>query len=536
MVGLTRPPGTKFFASFFQKRSAFLVPFATVLAIAPAAYAQPHSGALSPANSAEMQALLKAQIGKLPVRFSNQKLPRIAVSTYDRLFLWNEIGLDTTAIDHTPVPPGETRIFGEQFGPARSSRAMAIPAIAMFEAVNSVYQRYHSYTGLAPIAGEVSLDYALARAAHDTLVWLYPSQSPRLDALFRADAGLISGNSAALQAGNAMGIAAAQSIIALRTNDGAQVPDPRVGVNYFPKVGPGYWSPDPISGSQLALGAYWGQVKPFVMQAGNQFRPATPPGLTSQEYTKNFRRTARLGGDPKNGTPTQRDARQTLMGIYWTYDGTPALCAPPRLYNQVARTLAFQQGVDNVEDAARFLALANTAMADAAIAAWDAKWFYQYWRPVTAIRNAASAGNPNTPQNPTWYPLGAQATNTHGPNFTPPFPSYPSGHATFGGALFEIFRHYWPDATPFTFTSDEFNGQNYDIYGNLLPLHPLSYRSFTDAEYDNAESRIWIGVHWQFDADIGIQQGRQVADYVFANAFQPVTNAPRHLGIAAHGE
>jgi hypothetical protein len=488
--------------------------------------------ALSPAGSAELQQLLRVQIGKLPADFANGKSLRVPVSTYDRLFLWNEIGLDTTAIDHTPIQPteGQTRVFGEQLGPARSARAMAIINIASFEAVNAVYQHYRSYTGLAPVHGDVSVDYAIARASHDAQVWLYPSQAKRLDALFAADVAHIHGKPEALLAGNAMGISAAQSIIALRTNDGSQIPEPQVGVNYFPKVGPGYWSPDPVSGSKIALGAFWNQVLPFVIPHADSFRVGPPPSLTSAKYAAAFRKTADLGGDPLHGTPTQRTAHETLMGVYWSYDGVPELCAPPRLYNQIARTLALQQGITQVEDAARYLALVNTAMADAAIAAWDSKYFYQFWRPVNAIRDPLSAGNPHTLPDPTWYPLGAAATNTHGPNFTPPFPDYPSGHATFGGALFQTFRHYWPDATPFTFTSDEFNGKNRDVYGHILPLHPLSYKSFTDAEYDNAESRIWIGVHWQFDADTGIRQGNRVADYVFANAFQPV--APVKAGNA----
>jgi hypothetical protein len=488
---------------------------------ATASHAAP---ALTAASSAELQQLLRLQVGKLPASFNSHELPRVALNTYDRLLLWNEIGLDSTAIDHTPVQPGDGahRVFGEQLGPPRASRAMAIINIATFEAVNAVFQKYHSYTGLPPVHGEVSLDYAIARASHDAQVWLYPSQQPRLDALFAADIAHIKGSEQALTAGNAMGIAAAQSITTLRTNDGSQIPEPQVGVNYFPKTGPGFWSPDPITQTKTALGAFWNQVKPFVMTGASQFRVPPPPSLTSAQYTDSFLLTEQLGGDPMHGTETTRDARETLMGIYWTYDGTPGLCAPPRLYNQIARTLAFQQGIDRVEDAARYLALVNTAMADAAIAAWDSKYFYQFWRPVTAIRDPLSTGNPYTKPDPSWYPLGAQATNTHGPNFTPPFPSYPSGHATFGGAVFQIFRHYWTDKTPFTFTSDEFNGKNYNIYGQLMPLHPLSYKSFKDAEYDNAESRIWIGVHWQFDANAGILQGNQVADYVYANAFQPM--------------
>ncbi len=490
---------------------ALLMAAATPLRAAPA---------LSAAGSAEMQALLGVQIGKLPVDFDDRAPPRVPVSPYDRLFMWNEIGLDTTAIDHTP-PRGEHHfhVFGEQFGPARSARAMAIVNIAAFEAVNAITHTYTSYTGLAPVSGDVSMDFAIARASHDAQVWLYPSQVRRLDAILHEDVKTIHGSPQALKAGDALGRAAAQSIIVLRTNDGSQLAEPVVGVEFFPKQGPGYWSPDPVSHVKIALGAYWHFVKPFVIQSSSQFRAPVPPALTSDEYTQAFLRTDELGGDPKNGTPTKRDGHQTLMGIYWTYDGTPALCAPPRLYNQVARTLAFQQGLGRVDDAARYMALVNTAMADAALSAWDSKWYYQFWRPVTAIRAADTDGNPKTKQDPTWYPLGAQATNTKGPNFTPPFPAYPSGHAVIGGALFETMRHYWPDKTPFTFTSDEYNGKNRNIYGRILPLHPLSYHSFSDAEYDNAESRIYIGVHWQFDADQGIKMGNAVADYVYAHAF-----------------
>ncbi|PZR92600.1 MAG: hypothetical protein DLM68_02020 [Hyphomicrobiales bacterium] len=172
-----------------------------------------------------------------------------------------------------------------------------------------------------------------------------------------------------------------------------------------------------------------------------------------------------------------------------------------------------------VPEIARLFALINVAMADVGIASWESKFFYQYWRPVTAIRNAARG----LPRDPGFYPLGAQATNTiMGPDFTPPFPSYTSGHATLGGALFEILRQFWPDATSFTFISDEWNGKNKDDEGNIRPLRPASYKSFSQAETGNAQSRIYMGIHWQFDADEGIKQGNKVGDFVFAHAFQPV--------------
>ncbi len=155
----------------------------------------------------------------------------------------------------------------------------------------------------------------------------------------------------------------------------------------------------------------------------------------------------------------------------------------------IARTIALQQKLTGVPDIARLFALANVAMADSGIAAWDTKYFYQYSRV---------------------------------PNFTPPFPAYPSGHATFGGALFQILRQFFPDQTPFTFVSDEFNGQNKDVTGNLRLLRPATFKSFKDAEWDNAQSRLYLGIHWQFDASKGIEQGNQVANFVFQNAFRPV--------------
>jgi hypothetical protein len=398
---------------------------------------------------------------------------------------------------------------------------MAIAHIAMFEAVNAYYQQYQSYAGVAPVHGDVSVDYAIAQSAHDALVWLYPSQQPRLDALLASDVATIQGDPAALAAGKALGQAAAAAIIALRSNDGSFTQEPVIGVNYTLKTGPGYYAIDPISQNTTALGALWYQVKPFVMTSASQFRPAPPPALTSDQFTYAYYQVETLGGDPTHGTPTTRTKQETTEGIFWTYDAAPNICAPPRMYNQVARTLAFQRGLPNVEVAARYLAVLNTAMADAGIAAWDAKWFYSFWRPETAIRYTGNTGNPFLKPNPNWYPLGAQATNQTAPNFTPPFPAYPSGHATFGGAVFETLRAYYRDNTPFNFVSDEFDGQNYSDTGQLMPYEPQNFSSLSAAEYQNAESRIWIGVHWQFDADVGDSVGRAVADYVLTHSFQP---------------
>ncbi len=442
----------------------------------------------------------------------------------DSLHRWNVIAINASGLDHTPVASGDNRVFGEQFGPGRSSRAMAIAHIAMFDALDAVVGGYTSYTGTHSTPGPVSVDAAISQAAHDTLAAVFPSQTAILDDYLAEDLAAVR-NAQQKANGIDLGHRTAAAILAMRLNDGSQVPDPTLGIDYFPSDQPGHWRQDPVSLFPLAIGAHWGECTPFVISSATQFRAPVPPDMTSADYAAAYNEVKGVGGV----TSTQRTEEQTFIGTFWAYDATPSLCAPPRLYNQLAVQLADHRRLSGIQFA-RLLALVNTAMADAAMTIWESKYYYDFWRPIAGIResdpgtgpNGLGDGNPDTIGDETFMPLGAPASNLTGPNFTPPFPAYPSGHAGFGGTVFQVMRRFYgTDNVAFTFVSDEFNGQTRDHDGNIRPYRPRSFTNFSQAEEENGQSRIYLGIHWSFDKTEGIALGRRVGDYVFDHAFTP---------------
>jgi hypothetical protein len=434
----------------------------------------------------------------------------------DSLHRWNVIAINASGLDHTPVATGENRVFGEQLGPGRSSRAMAIVHIAMFDALDAVVGGFTSYTGTHAGPGSTSVDAAISQAARDTLVAEFPSQAPTFNAYLAQDLAAVR-NAQQKANGIDLGQRTAAAILAMRLNDGSQIPEPRVGVDYFPSDQPGHWRQDPISLIPLALGAHWGQCIPFVVTSTSQFRAPPPPAMTSSAYTAAYNEVKNVGGAE---ITTQRTEEQTFIGIFWAYDGTPSLCAPPRLYNQITVQIADQRRLSAIQFA-RLLALVNVAMADAGMTIWESKYHYDFWRPVLGIRESDPGtgptglgdGNPDTVGDTNFSPLGAPASNLTGPNFTPPVPAYPSGHAGFGGALFQVMRRFYAtDNIAFTFVSDEFNGQTRDNNGNVRHFRQRRFSNVSQAEEDNVQSRIYIGIHWSFDKTEGIAQGRRVGD------------------------
>lgn len=459
----------------------------------------------------------------------NQEAPTKTESTLlDVVLRWNSIATDASGLDHTPVQPGEDRVFGEALGPGRSSRAMAIVHIAMFDALAAIHGGYKTYTGLTRIGNSttISAEAAVVQAAHDTLIAMFPSQQASFAHELQVSMDQIPAGPVRMH-GRMVGANAAKKILEARSHDGSDYAEPRMGKEYTPSDQPGDWRADPISGSEVALGAKWGAVQPFVLAASDQFRVPPPPSMSSQEYAAAYDEVRRLGGDGVT-TPTERSEEQTFIGIYWAYDGTPSLCAPPRLYNQITRTIAAQMGSDAIQTA-RLLAILNVGLADAGIAIWESKYHYRFWRPVAGIRESdpgtgpsgAGDGNSATIGDPTFVPLGAPASNLTGPNFTPPFPAYPSGHAGFGGVLFQTLRRFYgTDEIEFTFVSDEYNGVTRDNSGAARSLHPRHFKTLSQAEEENGQSRIYLGIHWSFDKAEGITQGQQVADYVFDRLYR----------------
>ncbi|HTL30892.1 MAG TPA: vanadium-dependent haloperoxidase [Tepidisphaeraceae bacterium] len=413
----------------------------------------------------------------------------------DIVIEWNRVLIDALRADRT---------LG---GPTWASRNAAIVHAAIFDAVNSIEQRYEPYLVSLSAAKHTSIVAAAAAAGWRTLSAIYPDQQSMLDdaltkSLARVKDGPRESN------GVALGIAVANQILAARANDGSDDATP-----YTPGSDPGDWQPTPLDYS-TALGANWGKVKPFALDDPDQLLPPPPPALDSAEYAAAFNQVKSLG-ELNSAT---RTAEQTEIGIFWGYDRA-GMGAPPSLYNQIAESIAIGQHNTTVENA-RLFALLNISQADAGVVAWACKYKDNFWRPITAIRAAATDGNPNTQVDPNWEPLGASGGGVV-PNFTPPFPAYISGHATFGGAVFQILADFYGrDRFQFTAKSEE------------LPGVTRSFNSFSAAAAENGISRIYLGIHWSFDNLRGQEVGRNVANEVFAHDLRPVRHD--HQVLPAH--
>lgn len=463
-------------------------------------------------------------------------IPAAHAAPTDTLLRWHEIMLQANADDHTPG----VGVF-EQGGPVRNSRAFAMTQLAVYDAVQSFtslprrYKQYNTSVGNAPAGA--SIDAAIACAAHGVLVEVYSTFSATFDAELAADLAAL-GASASTTSGCTVGETSAAAIIARRAGDGSELPDPEPGdggvhatgnINWFgeqvngPESDPDLprvtfrWSPDPIANQPVALGANWGAVTPFILTNGAQFRIPAPPTPGSPAYRKGWNEVAQIGQTQlvPSSIPATSTSAGIFIGNYWGYDGMPLLGTPPRLYAQIAVGVALDKGLSDVGKFARYLAVLHAGMADAGVAAWDSKYFYNYWRPAVGVR--LDDGVANTPADPAWTAVGISVANTGvATHPTPPFPAYPSGHATFGSVMANVMaREFGGGLNPFSFVSDEYDGVSTDPFtpGVPRPLVPVRFLSYDNASKENGVSRILNGVHWQWDNRTGRTLGRQIVGY-----------------------
>jgi membrane-associated phospholipid phosphatase len=412
----------------------------------------------------------------------------------DAVRYWNGVLLEAALADSRK--PYARR---EQGGVTRTSRAMAVVQAAVHDAVNGVDRRYQTFVfqGMAPAGA--SPEAAVAAAAHSALVRLYPSQAAALDADMAAYLALVGdGREVGVRFGTVVGTMAFNA----RRQDGAAFEPP-----VLQKDTPGEWRGDPLDGPQEAETPGWGAVRPFALASGAQFRPAPYPCPGTPAYAEAVAEAAAAGAEVASppGSPTREAAR------FWSYDD--GLGTPARLYNQClwgvldSRPLPPAPTARHAE--ARLLALANLALADATVAAWDAKYAYSLWRPVDGVRRAAAFG-PVPGGAAGWRPLGRPRHPDARPNTTPASPSYVSGHAALGSALFRVLeRAYGEDETGFELISEEVSLAR-------------RFGSFTAAAAENGMSRVWLGVAWPFDVVEGKALGRRVADHVFGELLRPL--------------
>ncbi|HZZ21401.1 MAG TPA: vanadium-dependent haloperoxidase [Roseiarcus sp.] len=376
-----------------------------------------------------------------------------------------------SAIQTGTVPP-----------PPTSFRTMAILHLAMFDSVNSIERRYKPYKVQLSAAPDTSKEAAAAAAAAAVLLKLAPDAAADVQsALTSYLAALPEGE--AKSNGIKLGQEVAAKILEARANDGASAADA-----YRPKTRPGVYIPTPIT-----VGSQFPNMTPFALASPSQFRPKPPPSLKSEQWARDYNEIKDLGA--KNST--KRTARQTEDARFWLLVG-------PRAYDPLPRQIVIAKNLDLV-DSARFMALFSVAAADAVIAVFDAKYKYEFWRPITAIRNGDIDGNPATERDATWQPIDA----------TPMHPEYPCAHCILSSSVAAVIEGMLgTDEIPEVSLTSPFVPGVTHRFTNL--------RAYSD---EVANARICAGFHYRFSTIAGREMGQKIGAWVVRSVMQPVQAA-----------
>ena len=355
---------------------------------------------------------------------------------------------------------------------APNARGQAMLHIAMFEAVNAIDRRYAPYKLNLTADRAASREAAAAAAAYDVLLALHPDKKADLDAALAGSLAGIAENEAKSK-GIELGKQAAAGIIALRANDGSNTPE-----DYRPATTAGVYVP-----TTIPIESTSSKIKPFAMTSASQFRAAPPPALTSETWTRDLNEIREIG----SSTSAKRSAEQTTIARFWFFTG-------PRTYNAIVRQIASNRKMDLV-DCARLYALTAIASADAFIAVFDAKYTYNLWRPVTAIRNADLTSNPATPREASWQPLGV----------TPMHPEYPCAHCITASAVSTVLQHVvGNEISEVTLTSPTAAGVT------------RKWTRLQDYSDEVSNARIYAGFHYRFSTEAGKEMGKKIGDLTAA--------------------
>jgi hypothetical protein len=364
---------------------------------------------------------------------------------------------------------------------------------AVYDAVNAIAGGYRPYLASPPADPTYSQDAAAATAAFRVVAALVqPSQVPGLAALYEASLDAIA-DGPAKDGGIAVGEAAAATMLAARAHDGRNGP-----FTFVLGTDPGQWRRSPPSFG-LDPTPWVGNVTPFLLPSADMLRSEGPNALTSDAYAEDFNEVKSLG----SLTSTRRTADQTMAAIFWQ-------AQPGALYGGLMRSLSTRFGLSTAENA-RLFAMASLAAADGAIACWNDKYYWNFWRPIDAIHEAASDGNPETEADPSWKPLFDPSTPTAPPLSTPPFPDHPSGHSCVSSATLNAMQEF--------FGTDKIA---FDIVSSRFPSQPRHFERFSDALKEVIDARVWGGIHFRTADAQGAVIGKKVAKWERKYFFLPV--------------